>query len=532
MRSDIIRTYKTVHTWTGILTGLFLFVAFYAGALTVFETPLQRWSSPPPKVEVTPLEQAAELIALTITVRPEARREFTLHLGDGAEIPARLTWQKSREDREPLSAALDEDGGLRVTRLFPAGLAQFVDDLHRTGGLPLEVELGAAFMGIVSGLYVLALVSGLIILLPSLVKDLFALRIGANLKRMWLDAHNLIGLFSLPFHLIIGLSAVVFGLHDEIYGVLDRVVYEGNLPKVMRASSPMPASRDRSPAGMLAPQDILARLHAVEPGFKPYAMDYVNAGTAAAAVRVWGKDERFLMRGQGFAVLSPVTGEVLNTDYMPGHQGAYGAIVASFFALHFGSFGGEPVKWGYLALGLSGAFLFYSGNLLWVESRRRTERRAGGPVGQGRNTRWMAALTVAACLGSVAGLSAAMVASKWLNGRVADLDLWLRLVHFAVLLLSLAWAFALGAGRAAPHLLLLAALCTLAIPATSAAALALPGLGLWAWHGAWGVDAVALAASLLLIRMALAARRRALSGPRDSVWSRRPMSDPVPVSSV
>lgn len=532
MRSDIIRTYKVVHTWTGILTGLFLFVAFYAGALTVFETPLQRWSSPPPKVEATPLERADELITLTNAVRPETRREFTLHLDDGPEVLARLTWKKSRDDREPMSAALDEDGGLRVTRLFPPGLAQFVDDLHRTGGLPFEVELGAAFMGIVSGLYVLALVSGLIILLPSLVKDLFALRLGANLKRLWLDAHNLVGLFSLPFHLVIGLSAVVFGLHDEIYDALDRVVYEGNLPKIMRASSPMPASRDRGPAEMLPPAEILAGLHAVAPGFKPHAMDYVNAGTAAAAVRVWGKDERYLMRGKGFAVVSPITGAVLNTDYMPGHQGAYGAVVATFFALHFGSFGGEPVKWGYLALGLSGAFLFYSGNLLWVESRRRTERRAGGPVAQSRNTRWMAALTVGACLGSVAGLSAAMVASKWLNGRVADLDLWLRLVHYAVLLLSLAWAFALGAGRAAPHLLGLAALCTLAVPATSAAALALPGLGLWAWPGAWGVDAVALAAALVLARLAVASHRRARTGPRDSVWAARPMTDAVPVSSV
>lgn len=54
-------------------------------------------------------------------------------------------------------------------------------------------------MGIVSILYAVALVSGVIVLLPSLIKDLFALRLGANLKRMWLDAHNVVGIVSLPF---------------------------------------------------------------------------------------------------------------------------------------------------------------------------------------------------------------------------------------------------------------------------------------------------------------------------------------------
>ena len=36
MRADHVRIYKSVHTWTGILSGLALFIAFYAGALTVF----------------------------------------------------------------------------------------------------------------------------------------------------------------------------------------------------------------------------------------------------------------------------------------------------------------------------------------------------------------------------------------------------------------------------------------------------------------------------------------------------------------
>lgn len=528
MRSDIIRTYKSVHTWTGIVAGLFLFVSFYAGALTVFEQPLQRWASPPAKVEATGLDQAQDLIALTNSVRTDSRREFTLHLGEGRDIPARLTWQKSRDDDEPLSSSLTEDGGILVARLHPSPLAQFIDDLHRSGGLPVDHELGAAFMGVVSGLYLLALVSGLIILLPSLVKDLFALRIGPNLKRMWMDAHNLVGLISLPFHIIIALSAVVFGLHDELYDALDRVVYEGNLPKIMRNTSPLASiQRDRRPAEMLPPDQLLARVHALAPEFKPFALEYRDAGTRGASVRVWGKDERYLMRARGMVAMSPVTGEIVNTDYLPGHQSGYSAVVAAFFALHFGSFGGPTVKWGYLALGLAGAFLFYSGNLLWIESRRRKERHADGPAEQSRTTARMAALTVGVCLGCIAGVSVAMIAGKALHSRVADLDLWLRCIYFAVFALCLGWAFARGAGRAGPELAWLAAAATAAIPATDLLALAMPSLGLWAWGDSWGIDAVALAGALTLVWLGRAARRRARSGPADSVWA-----GPIPAPSL
>ena len=48
MPTDVVKMYKEVHGWVGILSGLCLFIAFYAGALTMFELPLQRWASPPP----------------------------------------------------------------------------------------------------------------------------------------------------------------------------------------------------------------------------------------------------------------------------------------------------------------------------------------------------------------------------------------------------------------------------------------------------------------------------------------------------
>src|SRR3546814_13080360 len=78
-------------------------------------------------------------------------------------------------------------------------------------GLPFDHQIAMPIMGGIALLYAVAIVSGVICLLPSLVKDLFALRFGKNLKRMWLDLHNVLGLFSLPFHLIMALTSVEIG---------------------------------------------------------------------------------------------------------------------------------------------------------------------------------------------------------------------------------------------------------------------------------------------------------------------------------
>lgn len=519
MKSDVVRTYKTVHTWSGIAAGLLLFIAFYAGAISVFEPALARWATPPAS-RVTPLEQAEALMARAIAEHPQSKRQFTLHLGEAGDIPARMTWRLSREDPAQFGAELDETGGVSVTTLTDRGLGQFIDDLHRSGGLSTDAHLGATLMGIVSAVYALALFSGVVIVLPSLVRDLFALRIGANLKRMWMDAHNLAGIVSLPFHMVIAVTAVVFGLHDEIYDGLNYVVHRGEQQKIIQLEAPNATiPRNPAPAAMLAPAELLARLENVAPGFRPYAIEYRDAGTQGAGAMVWGRDESRLMRGRGYALMSAVTGEVVNTYYLPGHQSGYGPMVSAFFALHFASFGGAPVKWGYVVLGLAGAFLFYSGNLLWVESRRRRDAAAGGAAGQRRVARWMAAGTVGVCLGCVIGVSVAVVASKWLHGQVADIGAWRWGLYYAALLAGVGWAFARGAGRAGAELLWAAAAVTAAIPLTSLAAWVWPGAGLWVWREALGVDAAACVAAAVLAVLARASARRARCGAENSVWS-------------
>lgn len=531
MRSDIVRLYKSVHSWVGILSGLFLFIAFYAGALTVFKAPLTRWLSPPSAERFVPLDEMPKLLERSLASRPELAAGFTIHLQPSEQDPASLAWRvrpRGGDEHDALGgrfyrASLDSVGEARVSEVHPVELTEFIDTLHRVVGLPVDSDEARWLMGVVCALYALALVSGVIILLPSLVKDFFALRVGHNLKRMWLDAHNVVGIVSLPFHVVMAITAAVFAFHDGIYTLQDRLFHDSSLASAWSAPrKPPQAPAARRPGAMLPPAELLARAREGAEGFEAERMQYMQLGGPRATVRVWGKDPRSLAPRPmgGFVALDPYTGEVLSRDFMPGRQDAVNFTLASFFALHFATFGGTPLSWIYFLLALAGAWLFYSGNLLWIESRRRKIREGVLP-GQTRQTRWLAALTVGVCIGCVAGISLAIAAGKFLHALVGDLGAWQRGLYYGVFFISIGWAFLRGAGRGAVELLWMAVAATAAIPLASLLALCLPDIGWWAHRSvaAIAVDLAAATGALGLAWMARATARRVATGPADSVWA-------------
>jgi hypothetical protein len=86
-------------------------------------------------------------------------------------------------------------------------------------------------------------------------------------------------------------------------------------------------------------------------------------------------------------------------------------------------------------------------------------------------------------------------------------------------LAMIGWAFLRGAGKAGPELLVFAALATLSIPLTSLIA----GIGWlpggWTYRHTLIIDLTAAVGAFALIWMARIARRRAVTGGTDSVWT-------------
>lgn len=515
IRSDIIKVYKDVHIWIGIVSGLMLFIAFYAGSITMFEKPLERWATPPSTLAAAPsLEQADALVEAVLAAHPKAAARYFISVRPEADQPARVYWQErtgGRRQFKEYAASFAADGSLQVEQTRKAPVAQLVDTLHQLVGLPFPDAVARPIMGAVALAYAVALISGLIVLLPTLTKDVFALRIGKNIKRMWLDVHNALGLFSLPFHLVIALTSVVFAFHDQFYDAQGAAVYpEGTERGEAHAAAP-------TGARVLPAAELLRRVEVQLPGFEVRNFGFQRKDGHVEAT-VTGLDVRHGTRARLYASthLDPYSGQVDPHD-LPGHMDGWNGSVNAFFMLHFGSFGGNPVRWLYVLMGLAGAALFYTGNLLWVESRRRKRKGAETPA-QKRSAWVLGCLTVGVSLGCVAGISASIAATKWLPSLVGDLKAWHTGLYYAVFAVAIGWAFLRGASRGAVELLWLSALFTLAIPLSSVA-------GAWGWGGSWyhagswPVDVTALLSVPVMVYLAHRTQLRMQQGHDDSVWA-------------
>lgn len=154
IRADIVKLYKAVHSWIGISCGFALFIAFYAGALTMFQEPIARWASPPAVgVGAVPLDDAPRLLELVAAAHPEARKEgITLHLRGHENEPARVTWEEDAPHQEGQAhghvhwwATLKPDGTLMAKQEEPSELAEFINEIHMRVGIP--GPWGSYFMG-------------------------------------------------------------------------------------------------------------------------------------------------------------------------------------------------------------------------------------------------------------------------------------------------------------------------------------------------------------------------------------------------
>lgn len=516
--SQTLRTFTTLHTWVGLVAGFALFVAFYAGALTVFHHDIPLWQSPH-AVEDAPgtLDDAQRLLDGVLARHPAAR----LHMGmtfPGGDHPRPIAyWQDAQGTW--LYAWLDHyEGSVTPPQ---TGLAELVNELHYSLGLP---GAGTWLMGVVSLLYGVALLSGLVIHLPKLASDLFALRPGRNLKQFWQDAHTLVGVLSLPFHLLFAVTGALLCLVFLQMAVLNPLIYDGRLmeavPAAMDTAPVRPAAG--TPGGAVPLRALHARAVQVAQaqhvrGFEPAYLKLAHAGDANATIEITGEAEGTL--GPAGAVALDVASGRLLASQLPGRRDANHATLSAAYALHFGEFGNGLVGWLYFVLGLGGAFLFYSGNLLWIESRRR--RRQGV---QGRAQVNMARATVGVCIGLVVAISAAFAVAQVLE-RLAPhtVDHGIRWACFATWAACGLWAALRRPDQAARELLWAAALVT-------ALAAALHGAltGYWPWvsaaHGYWPlfwVDTTALALAAGLAMLARATTRRARHGDPHSVWAHK-----------
>lgn len=364
--AGFVRAMLAGHSALGLTFAALIYLVCFSGSVAVFTFEFNRWEQPTGPVlrEVAP--EAVDAAFRAALAKAPGAHDLFIRLPEPAS--PRLTVRG--EDAEGREHAWVADAAGRLVTEQKLPWSEFQADLHTTLHLP------RAWGGFIVGLTGVALLSSLIsgvLSHPRVFKDAFALRWGGSKRLQEADLHNRISVWGLPFHLTVSLTGAFLGLTTIIVGVLALATFKGDTGKAYAlfrgptvADDPRPAARSIDLA------DALGRLRARAPNARASYILVEHPGETGQHASVNLVTEGRLSRGET-VVLDGAGRPLGEVGYESGPTGL--RLLGAMTPLHFGWFGGWPVKVAYFLLGLGLTAVTSSGVAIWL-ARRRDKGRA------------------------------------------------------------------------------------------------------------------------------------------------------------
>lgn len=352
MKQATTKALYAVHAWTGIVTGLLLFVICFSGAVVVFKHELDLWANPGLQAysAAPPLASLDTVVATLQTARPDARID-SVNLPTDA-LPAFTSFITDPDGTRAKLALHPQTGELLGP--MESELGQFIRSLHVF--LLFGPRWIVGFMGVVM---LASIVTGVLIH-QKILKDLFTQRWTSSLRLMLSDAHKLIGVWALLFHILIAVTGAWLGLAPV---VMTAARHLADRPP----PSFTPAALEAAAAGddPLSLDTLFDRAQTALPSVKLQSLRLVDWGTPAASTQFSGP------ASTGGGLFGDVTLRAADGDEVqrrdPRDADFWARVNGWMEPLHFGDFGGLTLKWLYFFLGLTPALLSITGTWLWIE---------------------------------------------------------------------------------------------------------------------------------------------------------------------
>lgn len=251
-----------------------------------------------------------------------------------------------------------------------ATLTGFLLELHAHWFLGMPGEL----IGAVIALLVLtSLISGIVVYAPYVRKVAFGmLRRGRGKRLLQLDLHNLLGAVVLGWALVVTLSGFLLGFGTLATGIWQYTA----LHDLREQRSGQTLDARRPPANLDAV--VAAAKQAAPPDWRVSTVVYPNTEFSTPRHFTALVNATAGLEGRMFqaALVDAESGEVAALKEMPGYMKAI--ILAQ--PLHFGDYGGLPLKILWTACTWLTLFITANGAWLWWDRRRKRQPRAAVEV--------------------------------------------------------------------------------------------------------------------------------------------------------
>ena len=403
---DFVRAVLKGHSGLGLAFAAAIYLVCLTGTLAVFAYEFTRWENPAaPRLETASAEAVQAAYRAALAQSPPGVEHVWINM-PRPDLPfLQVTTDKAGERT---SWHADSEG--RLAQPAENNWTDFLVQLH----VRLHMGQWGMFLVGMTGVALLSsLISG-ILAHPRIFRDAFHLRLGGSRRLQEADLHNRIGVWGLPFHVIVSLTGALLGLSVIIVGVLGLALFQGNSEKVYDLFLPPHPADDPRPAPPLDVRPMFAQVQAKAPdGTIEYVfMEHPTEMGGAVLFNVRTTPNR--IAGVD-AYTFDRTGKLYHSKTVQ-ETNLGERILGSLGPLHFGWFGGGLVKIAYGILGLGLTYLAAGGVIIWLTRRRDKGRPAPGLERLWTATIWgqplaLAAAAVVTLL--VPGAPAAVPLSVW-----------------------------------------------------------------------------------------------------------------------
>ena len=372
MRRRAIRGWFLVHKWSSLVCTLFLLMLCLTGLPLIFHDEIDALAGDHTGgISVTPssgnsasLQPLDAILARALDARPGEVPLFMAFSNDDAGTTVTTGARPDVAAADMTLQIFDRVTGTIIAQEAAegSGVMGFLLQLHTDMlmGLP-----GMLFLGAMGLLFVVALVSGAVLYAPFMRKlDFGTLRTKRSRRLKWLDHHNLIGIVALMWMAVVGVTGVINALVTPI----TKLWQANELAEMTRGydgRAPLPPSRygslDRA----------MAQARRAIPGMNPQFIAFPGGAFSSKhhyAVFFQG-DTPLTERLLTTALIDAQTGALTDARPMPWYFKA----LSLSRPLHFGDYGGLPMKILWAVLDLFTIVVLGSGVYLWLARR-------GGPV--------------------------------------------------------------------------------------------------------------------------------------------------------
>jgi uncharacterized iron-regulated membrane protein len=371
---NAFRRWFWLHKWTSLICTAFLLVICVTGLPLIFRDEIGGWLADGPPYASVP--DGAPTVSLD-TVAGTARGLYpgqiigNIFIDDDEPrvmVSMAPSWTAYAADRSSWHwIKFDAHTGkvLKESKSFGGdggGFMEVMLSLHRDLFAGLTGEL---FMGLMALLFVIAVISGTVVYAPFMRRlDFGTVRSTRSKRLKWLDLHNLTGVILMAWMAVVGVTGVINELSTPLFSLWQITDVKAILAPFR--GKPMPAESELS-----SPQAAFDTVGAALPD--------MTANSVIFPGSPFGSPYHYLIWTKG---RQPLTARLFSPVLVDARSGRLTSVVEMPWylralevsrPLHFGDYGGLPLKIIWALFDLVTVVVLGSGLYLWLSRRSSSE---------------------------------------------------------------------------------------------------------------------------------------------------------------